>query len=118
QLADGVNEAARELGVDGHIRAAGRPSCLVFTTAGPDGSPSQEFRTLFLQHLLAGGVLGQSFVISAAHTVADVEHTIEVARSAMLPYRKALEAGSALPFLAGRSVAPALRAHAHPRRLA
>jgi glutamate-1-semialdehyde 2,1-aminomutase len=114
-LADGVNEAARDLGVDGHLSATGRPSCLIFVTLDADGHPSQEYRTLFLQHLLQGGVLGQSFVVSAAHTVDDIEHTVEVARGAMLVYRKALEEGSARPFFAGRPVAPALRSHAAPR---
>ena len=54
-------------------RSSGRPSCLVFVTSDHRGRPSQEFRTLFLQEMLERGVLGQSFVISAAHTDDDVE---------------------------------------------
>ncbi|MFD1052557.1 hypothetical protein ACFQ1S_46680, partial [Kibdelosporangium lantanae] len=92
-LADGVNSVAAELGIAGCVSVIGRPSCLVFATKDAAGIPSQPFRTLFLQEMLTRGVLGQSFVVSAAHTDADVEHTVEAAHAAMLVYRKALEAG-------------------------
>ena len=83
-----------------------------------DGAPSQAFRTLFLQELLRRGVLGQSFVISAAHTDADVDHTVDAVAQALVPYRRALEAGTVDGLLEGRPVAPALRRTAAPRRLA
>lgn len=117
-LADGVNSAAAELGIGEHVSVIGRPSCLIFTTKDHEGHPSQAFRTLFLQELLRRGVLGQSFVISAAHTETDVQHTVDAATEALSVYRKALEAGSVTGFLAGRPVAPALRRYAAPRRLA
>jgi glutamate-1-semialdehyde 2,1-aminomutase len=117
RLARGVNEAAADAGIADHIQVLGRPSCLVFATRGPDGAPSQEYRTLFLAELLRRGVLGQSFVISAAHTDADVDQTIAAAAEAMIAYRKALEAGTVAGLLDGAPVAPALRAHAAPRRL-
>jgi glutamate-1-semialdehyde 2,1-aminomutase len=116
-LAEGVNEVARDAGVDRHVRVVGRPSCLVFETRDAQGRPSQAFRTLFLQEMLLRGVLGQSFVISAAHTDADVEHTVEAVRGALPVYRKALEAGSTDGLLHGRPVAPAHRRFAAPRQL-
>ncbi|HEX4223419.1 MAG TPA: glutamate-1-semialdehyde 2,1-aminomutase [Pseudonocardiaceae bacterium] len=116
QLADGVNEAARELGVHEQVAAIGRPSCLIFTTKDDTGRPSQEFRTLLLAELIRRGVLGQSFVISAAHNNTDIEHTIAAMREALLVYRKALEAGSVTGLVDGPPVAPALRAYATPRR--
>ena len=80
----------------------------MFPTRGPDGAPSQAIRTLFLPEMLRRGVLGQSFVISAAHTDADVErqHSIEAARGAIAAYRKALETGRPEDLFAGRPVAP------------
>jgi glutamate-1-semialdehyde 2,1-aminomutase len=117
QLADGVNEAARELGVHEQVAAIGRPSCLIFTTKDDTGRPSQEFRTLLLAELIRRGVLGQSFVISAAHNNTDIEHTIAAMREALLVYRKALEAGSVTGLVDGPPVAPALRAFAGPRQL-
>jgi glutamate-1-semialdehyde 2,1-aminomutase len=116
RLAEGVNEAARELGVHEQVAAIGRPSCLIFTTKDHTGRASQEFRTLLLAELIQRGVLGQSFVISAAHTDTDIDHTIAAMREALLVYRKALEAGSVTGLVDGPPVAPALRAYAAPRR--
>ena len=95
----------------------GRSSCLVFGTKDHNGQPSQAFRTLFIQELLRRGVLGQSFVISAAHTDADIEQTVDAAAGALQIYARATEAGSTDGLLAGRPVAPALREFAEPRRL-
>jgi glutamate-1-semialdehyde 2,1-aminomutase len=117
RLADGVNAVAAALGIGGSFAVVGRPSCQVFVTRDHLGQPSQEFRTLFLQEMLRRGVLGQSFVISAAHTDADVDRTIEAVEEALTVYAKALAAGSAAGLLRGRPVAPALRRYAAPRQL-
>ena len=116
-LAAGVNQMAREAGVADHVTVTGRPSCLVFLTRDASGAPSQEYRTLFLQEMLERGVLGQSFVVSAAHTADDIAHTVEASRGAFEIYARALEAGSVAGLLRGRPVAPALREFAAPRRL-
>lgn len=117
RLAAGVNEVAAEFGMSDFIEVLGRPSCLVFATRDPSGRPSQEFRTLFLQELIDHAVLGQSFVVSAAHSDTDVDATIEAVRGAIPLYRQAIEAGSVEGLLRGRPVAPALRRLAAPRRL-
>jgi len=67
--------------------------------------------------LLRRGVLGQSLVISAAHTDADIEQTIQAAAGALQVYARAVEAGTTDGFLDGRPVAPAMREFAEPRRL-
>jgi glutamate-1-semialdehyde 2,1-aminomutase len=117
-LADGVNAVAAEAGIGEYLSVIGRSSCLVFRTADATGVPSQAMRTLYLSEILQRGVLGQSYVISAAHTDADVEQTVEAARGATAAYRKALETGRPEDLFAGRPVAPAHRLHAAPRRLA
>jgi glutamate-1-semialdehyde 2,1-aminomutase len=116
-LADGVNAAAAEAGIAEHLSVVGRPSCQVFRTTDADGQPSQAMRTLFLQEILRRGVLGQSYVISAAHTDADVALTVDAARAATMVYRKALETGRPEELFDGRAVAPAHRLLAEPRRL-
>ena len=117
RLADGVNEIAHGLGLADYFQVLGRPSCLVFATRDAERRPSQSFRTLFLQEILQRGVLGQSFVVSAAHTTAEVDQTIDVVGQALRVYGQAIDAGSADDFLIGAAVAPALRRLAHPRRL-
>jgi len=117
KLADAVNAVAAELGVADHFSVVGRPSCLVFRTLNPSGEPSQPFRTLFLQEMLERGVLGQSFVISAAHSDDDISLTVDAVRGSLEIYLRALESGSTDGLLRGRPVAPAVRRFAAPRRL-
>lgn len=116
-LADGVREAAADAGIGTAVEVLGRPSCLVFATRDHTGAPSQAFRTLFIQEMLRAGVLAQSFVISAAHTPADVATTVDATRRAFDVYARALERGTTDGLLVGRPVAPALRELAAPRRL-
>ncbi len=117
KLRSGLEQVAKEAGMSEHVLFQGRPSCLVFGTKDHQGQPSQAFRTLFVQELLRRGVLGQSFVISAAHTDADIDQTIDAAAEALEVYARAIEAGSTDGLLVGRPVAPALREFAEPRRL-
>lgn len=117
KLAEALREAAAAAGVDQHVVVMGRPSCMVFGTKDHEGQPSQAFRTLFIQEMLDRGVLGQSLIISAAHTDDDIDATVEAAEGAFEVYAQALRAGTTDGFLRGRPVAPAMRALAHPRRL-
>jgi glutamate-1-semialdehyde 2,1-aminomutase len=117
KLRRGLEQAAQQAGVSEHVVILGRPSCLVFGTKDHNGQPSQAFRTLFIQELLRRGVLGQSLVISAAHTDADIDKTVDAAVGALEVYARAVEAGSTDGLLVGRPVAPAMREFAEPRRL-
>ncbi|MFD4432348.1 glutamate-1-semialdehyde 2,1-aminomutase, partial [Nocardia sp. NPDC058497] len=117
ELADGVNAVADALGIAEYLQVRGRPSCLIFRTLDPEGAPSQAFRTLFLQELLEHGVLGQSFVTSAAHDADAIAATITACAAAAEVYRRAIERGTVDGLLRGRPVAPALRRTAAPRQI-
>lgn len=117
RLAAGAEAAIREAGLADYLQVAGRPSCLVFVTRDPAREPSQAYRTLFLQELLQRGVLGQSFVTSAAHTDRDVDQTIDAVAGALPMYKRAIDQGSVDGLLEGRPVAPAIRGFAEPRRI-
>ncbi|WP_158167051.1 glutamate-1-semialdehyde 2,1-aminomutase [Mycolicibacterium smegmatis] len=116
-LAAGVKAAVDEAGLADFVQVAGRPSCLTFITRDAGRVPSQAYRTLFLQELLKRGVLGQSFVTSAAHTDRDIEQTITAVSGALSAYKLAVERGSVDGLLEGRPVAPAIRQYAAPRRI-
>jgi len=118
KLAEAVNRAALEQGLQDHVAVRGRPSCLVYTTKDAEGRPSQAYRSLFMQELLDHGVLGQSFVISAAHSDEDVSETLSAVQAALTVYGRAIAEGTTERWLRGRPVAPALREFASPRRLA
>lgn len=109
RLAAGVRDAAAGMGVAEHVLVHGRASNLVFATLDEDLRPSQPYRTLFLRQLLAGGVLGPSFVVSSALSEADVDRTIDVVAQACAVYRKALDASDPTGWMGGRSVKPVFR---------
>ncbi|MFJ6406757.1 glutamate-1-semialdehyde 2,1-aminomutase [Streptomyces hydrogenans] len=112
RLAAGVREAAAAMGVADHVVVRGRPSNLVFATLDGEGRPSQEYRTLFLHRLLAGGVLAPSFVVSGALTEEDVDRTVDVVAEACAVYRKALDSADPAGWLTGRPVKPVFRPRA------
>ncbi|MBK3573827.1 glutamate-1-semialdehyde 2,1-aminomutase [Streptomyces sp. MBT65] len=109
RLAAGVRDAAAAMGVGDHVVVRGRASNLVFATLDEDLQPSQQYRTLFLRRLLAGGVLAPSFVVSSALDDEDIDRTVDVVAQACAVYRKALDASDPTPWLLGRPVKPVFR---------
>lgn len=112
RLAAGVREAALGMGVADHVVVRGRASNLVFATLDRQLRPSQPYRTLFLRQLVAGGVLGPSFVVSSALTETDIDRTVDVVAQACAVYRKALDAEDPTPWMGGRPVKPVFRRYA------
>jgi glutamate-1-semialdehyde 2,1-aminomutase len=109
KLAAGVREVAAAAGVQDHVLVRGRASNLVFATLDENLAPSQPYRTLFLRELILGGVLGPSFVVSAALTDEDIERTVEVVAGACAVYREALDTGDPKGWMGGRPVKPVFR---------
>jgi glutamate-1-semialdehyde 2,1-aminomutase len=81
---------------------------LLFFTRDEDGRPSQPFRTLFMQELVKRGVIAPSFVVSYAHSEADIDRTIEAVHGSLQVYGRAL-GGRVEDFLEGASVKPVFR---------
>ena len=105
-LATKIREAVGAAGVEQHITLSGRASNLVHATMDADGERSQPFRTLFLQELLARGIIAPSFVVSAAVTEDDVEQTATAVYEAGLVYRRRWPTGWTSICVAGRSSPP------------
>ena len=109
ELRRGVAEVVARHGLGGFVGAAGRDSNLVFFTRDADGVASQPFRTLFLREMTRRGVLGPSFVVSAAHDAAAIAQTLDALDGALAVYAQALDAGTADGWLSGRPVQPVFR---------
>ncbi len=108
QLRRGVEQVVAARGLAGRFSVAGRPCNLIYGTNDADGSPSQAFRTLFLQELIRGGVIAPSFVVSFSHSADDIDRTIDVVDRALSVYTRALSDGVE-KFLVGRAVKPVYR---------
>ncbi len=107
-LKTGIDKTIEELNLKDHFQVIGMPSNLVYATRDPDGNPSQEFRTLFLQETIKRGVLAPSLVVSYSHGQGDIEKTIDAVSEALVVYRKAIEEGVE-KYLIGRPVKPVMR---------
>lgn len=108
RLRTGVDQIARAHGVHEYLQVMGRPCNLVFATRGTDRAPSQGFRALFMQELIRGGILAPSFVVSYAHSNADIDRTIDAVDHAAGVYARALSDGWD-QHLFGRPVKPVYR---------
>lgn len=108
QLREGVSGHTRRLGLEGHFRLAGRDCNLQFATLDAEGRHSQGFRTLFLQEMLARGIITPSFVVSYSHDRDAVEETVVACGEALEVYRRALANGLDTE-LRGRPVKPVNR---------
>ena len=103
KLKAGLDRVIAAHGLDQHIEVFGRPCNLAYVTRGPDGKPSQEYRTLFLQELLKNGIIAPSLVISYSHSDADVNATITAFDRSLAVYKQALE-GDLEDYLVGKSI--------------
>lgn len=100
-LKAGIAQAIARHGLSDFVRITGRSCCLAYATLDENKTPSQAFRTLFLQETVKRGVLMPSLVVSYTHTGEDVERTIEAIDGALKIYRQALENGIG-DYLVGR----------------
>jgi glutamate-1-semialdehyde 2,1-aminomutase len=106
RLAEGLRQVSARHGLTEHVAPVGRPCNLFFGTHDSQGTPSQAFRTLFLQELIKRGVLGPSFVVSYSHSDEDIDRTIDAIDGALSVYSRAMAAGTTDGLLIGAPSRP------------
>ena len=108
-LQTGFNALAKELDLEKAISIDGYPCSPAVMCRDASGQPSAAFRTLFLQEMVAAGVLIPYIAPSFAHGQKEVDMTLDAARRALQVYAKALNAGSVAGLLVGPEVKPVFR---------
>lgn len=108
KLKQGLQQAIDDVGVSDYFQIMGRPWLTFFATLDQNKERSQPFRTLFLQEIMKRGVIAPSFVVSAAHTDADIQHTVDAVGEALVVYKQAIDEGVD-KYLEGRPVQPVFR---------
>jgi glutamate-1-semialdehyde 2,1-aminomutase len=108
-LRHSIEEVVSEAGLSEFFQLRGRDCNLVYVARDGEGKPSQAFRTLVIQELMARGVLAPSFVVNAAHDPSAIRQAVDAVAQLMPVYRRALDGGID-QVLQGRPVRPALRA--------
>jgi glutamate-1-semialdehyde 2,1-aminomutase len=108
KLSDLVLQSVSEHNLEGFVDVIGKPCCLVYSTSDQDKSPSQAFRTLFLQETIRRGLLAPSLIVSYSHGDAEISQIGDIIHEALYVYRKALDEGIE-KYLEGRPVKPVWR---------
>ncbi len=112
RLKEAVDAAVAQAGLSAYVQVKGDLCNLVYVTLDSERQPSQPFRTLFMRGLMRGGVIGPSFVVSAALTQQDIDRTADAVAALLPTYAAALEAPDPTPFVGGRAVKPVFRTKA------
>jgi glutamate-1-semialdehyde 2,1-aminomutase len=110
RLADGVNRIIATLGIGEYFHLVNKPCALIYVTKDQAANRSQQFRTLFLQEMVKRGIVCPNLIVSAAHTDADIDRTIEAIGESLEVYKKALTDG-VNRYLDGRPVKPVARTY-------
>lgn len=106
-----IDAATRSMGLAPYFEIVGRPCSMVYVARDKNGTPSNAFRTLFLQETVARGLIAPSFVVSYSHSDADVDEAADIVIDALSIYAQALEEGVD-KYLRGRPVEPVMRPYA------
>ncbi|MBI5885826.1 MAG: glutamate-1-semialdehyde 2,1-aminomutase [Deltaproteobacteria bacterium] len=108
RLIDGMNSIATELGISANFQFIGLPCSPGFVTKDAAGQASLEYRTLFVQEMIANKVLMPWVAICWAHHDAEIEMALEAGRKSLGVYKKALEEGVG-KYLKGRPIKAVFR---------
>ena len=93
RLRAGMNDAIARHQLQAYVALHGRDSCLTYSTHDMSHTPSQAFRSLFLQEIIQRGVLAPSLTTSYAHTPVDIDKTVDAIDAALQIYGRALNDG-------------------------
>jgi glutamate-1-semialdehyde 2,1-aminomutase len=108
KLINGMNLAAKDLGIQDYFMAIGIPCSPNYITKDRSANLSLSFRTLFSQEMIKNGVLIPWIAISYAHNTNELDFTLEAVKKALEVYAKALEEGVE-KYLVGPAIKPVFR---------
>lgn len=108
KLIDGMNQIAKELGIDDFFYVEGLPVSPNYVCKDKSGNISLALRTLFSQEMIKNGVLMPWIALSYSHQQDELEITLAATQKALGVYVKALN-GNIGDFLIGSSIKPVFR---------
>lgn len=108
KLLSGMNNVAKEIGIQDHFMAVGIPCSPNYITKDRSGNSSLSFRTLFSQEMIKNGVLIPWIAISYSHNMSELEFTLQAVKNALKVYTKALDEGVE-NYLVGPAIKPVFR---------
>ncbi|MHB8258763.1 MAG: glutamate-1-semialdehyde 2,1-aminomutase [Bacteroidia bacterium] len=108
ELITGMNAIAKSLGLSDYFEAGGYPVSPVYFTRDKDKKMSLEFRTLFAQEMIKGGILIPWIALSYMHKEEELKLTLQSTEKALQVYKKSIE-GNLKDYLVGNAIKPVFR---------
>lgn len=108
RLIDGINKAAKEVGIEDYIEVQGLPCSPILYYKDKNKQVSIEFRTLFLQETAKRGLIIPWIAMSYSHGDKEIDHSLKIIKECMEIQKLALENGVE-NYLIGRAVKPVFR---------
>ena len=107
---EGMKTAVEDAGLQQNIEQRANTWVTISIFKDQNGKVDSSFRTLFLQEMIARGVLFQGVMLpSFSHTKDDMDHFIKAYKESLVVYTKALASGSTDGLLVGPACKPVFR---------
>lgn len=111
RLIQGFKKVVHDLDMHDAVSMIGFPFWPEYVFHAPTPQRSREIQSLFQQEVVRRGVLTRAgMFISTSHTEADIDHTLEVFRSALGVVKAATAQDKVLDWLEGDVIQPVIRA--------
>jgi glutamate-1-semialdehyde 2,1-aminomutase len=92
-LVGGMNEIARDLGIENYFSVEGYHCSPNYNTRDQHHQPSLEMRTLFAQEMIKNKVMMPYIALSLSHGPSELDQTLSAVRESLSVYKQALESG-------------------------
>jgi len=93
KLITGMNDIAKDLGINDHFIVEGYPCSPGYITKDKDLNVSLAMRTLFAQEMINQGVMMPWIAVSYAHQETELDLTLSAVEASLIIYKQALENG-------------------------
>merc|ERR1712178_397934 len=110
RLDAGIRQAVIDAGMEKNIQVMNNTWVSISIFKDSEGVFNAALRTLFLQEMIARGVLYQGiFVPCYTHTEKDIDYIIRAYKESLVVYKKALDQGNTDGLLVGEACQPVFR---------
>lgn len=110
QLRTQLEKIIERHGLGDYLGIVGDPVFMLVTTLGPKGDNDNVFRTLFMQEMMASGILCQGFfIVTPSHGPDEVAETATAFDRTCGVYKQAIAQGSVDGLLTGPAIKPVFR---------
>lgn len=108
-LCKGLQDIAEEYGLSDYFYYTGAECSPNLIICDKNKKPSMEYRTVFMQEMLKGGILMPYISLAYEHGDDEISYTLDIARKAMKVYSDSLNSKDINEYIIGNVIKPVFR---------